>query len=222
MRLGSKRVMFSDRPFQGEGYSLYVTPGDTVQYRNLRLLGRRSLGSQPAGKGSRLGTITPGGTVSLPAGYVDQDLVFDVRHFKDDVENETDNFRTARITVDGAGDVVAGILGSGQVISQEIMSGGVVKIRIRYFPARDGVQPNLFRLTRTSGPTSPADITLAVTVLRPSVLEFATGALSDASAYTFTVRAENGAVTKDLVTGLSVTSDATGPAAPSAAEAQAW
>lgn len=222
MRLGSPRAMFSDRPFQGDGYSLYVNIGSRVQYRNHRLLTGLTLGPQPAGKGVRFGTITPGATVSLPAGYAGQDLVFDVRRYKDDVENESDNYRTARVTLDGMSDSISGILGNGQVISQEIIAGGVVKIRIRYFPARDGVQPDLFRLTRTAGPTSPADITLSVTVLRPTVLEFVTGTLSDASAYTFTVRAENGAVTKDLITGLSVTADATGPAAPSSASAQAW
>ena len=31
----------TDRPFQTEGVSLYATIGATVQYRNLRLFGRR-------------------------------------------------------------------------------------------------------------------------------------------------------------------------------------
>lgn len=222
MRLGSKLVLFSDRPFAGDGYNLYVNTGSTVQYRNHRLMRGCSLGPQPAGKGAHAGTITPGGTYNLPAGFAGQDLVFDVRRFKDDVENETDNYKTAKVTLDGNSDGVSEILGAGSVISQEIIAGGVVKIRFRYFPDPAGIQPDLFRLTRTAGPSLPADITLSVTVLTPAVLEFTTGVLNDASAYTFTIRAENGAVTKDLVTGLSVTADATGPAAPISGSAQAW
>lgn len=222
MRLGNKLELFSDKPFASEGYSLYVNAGDRVQYRNQRLLVGLSLGPQPAGKGARVGTITPGGTYELPAGFAGEDLVFDVRHFKDHVENLSDNYRTARVSVDGSLDPVDGIRGSASVISQEIIAGGRVRIHVRYFPTRDGVQPDTFRLTRTVGPTTPVDTVLSVTVLRPAVLTFLTAVLSDAAPYTFTLRAENGAVAQDLVTGLSVTADATGPTAPSEASAQAW
>lgn len=221
MRIGNKPALFSDRPFTGDGYSLYVTAGDTVQYRNHRLIGR-SLGPQPAGKGARVGTIAPGGTYNLPLELLNQDVSFDVRRFHKDVENESDNYRTANISIDGSGEGQSTINGHGSIISQEILAGGIVRIRMRYFPARDGIQPNLFRLTRTAGPTSPADITLNITVLTVTGLEFTTTALSDASAYTYTIRAENGATTKELITGLSVNADATGPTAPTAATAKAW
>lgn len=223
MRLFHPKAIFSDRPYEGEGYNLYVNTGSTVQYRNQRLLSGLFLGPPPsASKGTHVGTITPGGTYDLPPEYANQDLVFDVRHFKDDVENETSNYKTAHVTTDGALDEVSGINGTGQFISQEIMAGGIVRIRFRYFPSTEGIQPDLFRLTRTAGPTSPADVTISLTVLTPTAIEFITGALSDVSPYTFKIVAENGADTKDLITGLSVTADATGPTEPTTASAKAW
>lgn len=229
-RLKGQKTMYNHHPFTGDGYSLYANVGGTVQYRYRRLLGRKQIGSTQLAFGAtnvlktaRQGTITNGGTWPVPASFNGESAVsFDVRRFKDDVENESSNYRTQTIGIDGSGDGESTIYGSGSVIYNEAQAGGIVIIRMRFYPSAAGVQANLFRLTRTAGPTTPADITVSQSPVAPTVIEFTTAALSDASAYTYTIRAENGATTKDLVTGLSVTADATGPVAPSTATAEAW
>ena len=229
-RLKTRKTLYNDKPFTGDGYSLYANIGSTVQYRYRRLLNRKQIGSTELAFGAtsvlktaRKQTIATGGTWAVPASFNGEAAVsFDIRRYKDDVENETYNYRTQTIGIDVGGDGETAIYGSGTVIYNEAQAGGIVIIRLRFYPSATGVQANLFRLTRTAGPTSPADITVSATPVTPTVITFTTAALSDASAYTYTIRAENGATTKDLVTGLSVTADATGPVAPSTATAEAW
>lgn len=228
-RLKCKNTMFNHHPFTGDGYSLYANTGTSVQYRNRRLLCRQlgtvelDYGATSVQKTARQGTITAGGTWSIPSAFNSQTVTFDIRRYKDEVENETTNYRTVTMDVDGSGDGTSAINGTGTLVATEIQAGGVVILRMRYYRSDNGVQPNLFRLTRTAGPTSPADVTVSQTVVIPAeLITFTTGALSDSSAYTFKIVAENGATTKDLVTGISVTADATGPTAPSTATAQAW
>lgn len=229
-RLKTRRAMYNDHPFTGDGYSLYATIGSTVQYRNKRLLCGNPLGTAELDFGAtsvlktaRQGTIEAGGTWTIPAAYQSQTVTFDVRRYKDDVENATYNYRTATVAIDGSGDLTTAINGTGSLIKTEILAGGIVKIFFRYYRADNGVQPNLYRLTRTAGPTAPADVTVSRTIVTPSdVITFTTGALSDSSAYTFKIVAENDSTTKDLITGIAVTADATGPTAPSTATAEAW
>lgn len=228
-RLKCKNTMYAHRPFDGDGYSLYATIGSTVQYRNRRLLCKQlgsaelDFGATNVTKTARQGTITAGGTWTIPAAYQSQTVTFDVRRYKDDVENNTYNYRTATVAIDGSGDLTTAINGTGTHINTEVLAGGIVKISFRYYKADNGVQPTLYRLTRTAGPTAPTDVTVTKTIVVPSeVITFTTGALSDSSAYTFKIVAENDSTTKDLITGLSVTADATGPTAPSTATAEAW
>lgn len=237
-RVSTKRQAFNDRPFEGEGVSLYAALGDgPVQYRNLRILGagrRRSRKIRIKGQGAnhdlaaasvlktsrRASAADPATSINwaLPASWIPgagtQNVTFDVRRFADDVENESDNFRDRTVTIDTAGDEDLEILGTARLLDQFQRDGGVVRLRIAYNPSRDGVQPTVFRAIRTAGPTSPADATTTVDV-GTRLVEIDTPALSDASPYTYTIRAENaaGTVTKDLLTGITVTADATGPPA---------
>lgn len=221
--------MYNDRPFEGSGYSLYSNLGSTVQYRNRRILCGAQLGSTELAYGAtsvsktaRQQEIAEGGTWSVPASYLSQSAAFDIRNFDTDVENESENYRHQVIDIDGSGDADTAIYGTGTHINTTVHAGGIVKIRVRFYPSKIGVQAILFRLSRTAGPTSPADITVSSTPTRPAVIEFTTAALSDASAYTYTISAENGATTKDIITGLSVTADATGPVIPTGATAVSW
>ncbi len=238
-RIQSHRSLFNDRPFNGTGTSAYANLGSTVRYRDLRVLHlpkkypRRSadpLGPWIKGQGG-VHDIAAGITKTARRGYAADptasipidvsDLIpatgtaviaLDVRTYKDDVENESDNNRIVTKTIDTSGDEINAILGAATLLDQEVRAGGVVRIRFLWSPSVDGTQPTQFRLTRTAGPSSPPDVVQLYSAGNP--VEILTAALSDASAYTFRITAENGAVTADVLAGISVTADATGPAAP--------
>lgn len=225
---------FNDQPFTGQGASLYASIGAAVQYRNVRLVGRgrrrarkhwikgttgnHDIAADSVLKTARVASVTYNTaeiTFALPASFASQTAIFDVRHYKDDVENEVSNYRTASVELDSSRDPVTAIHGTAELLSQEPRAGGIVRLRFLFKPALDGVQPTQFVATRTAGPSSPADATVAYSPLSGGrVIEIDTPALSDASAYTYTIRAENGATTKNLLTGISVTADASGPPAP--------
>lgn len=235
-RVDTQSGAFNDRPFDGEGVSVYASIGSTVRYRNLRVLpagrtrgrrhgtvkgqgGNHNLAASSVLKTARVASAaSPAATLdyTLPAAMLNQTVTFDVRRYLDDVENESDNYRTATVETDGGGDDATGILGTATLLSQEVRSGGIVRLRIAYKEARSGVQPTVFRAIRTAGPSSPASATASYRTGQ-RLVEIDTPALLDSSAYTFKVRAENalGTVTLDVLTGISVTADATGPAAPS-------
>ena len=213
MRIQNKRCTRSQRPFAGTGASLYR---DGI-FRRLRV----DTGIYTAGPESRLTTKTAAiDSVQAPThqfsfdstGLAGQTVTYQVRPFKDDVEN-TSNFRPLTITFDGDGNDGTGILGTATYVSQEQRAGGVVRLYFRYDPSRSGTQPVTFQAIRTAGPTSPAT---ASTEFRRGKFLYSidTPALSDASAYTYKIRAVAGSITADLVTGITVIADATGPAAP--------
>ena len=230
--------IFTDRPFQGEGYSVYATIADVVRYRNQRILpsGRRRWHRPGWIKGSAVVGFDYAGPIAktarrasgasspidwaLPASFASQTGTFDIRHFKDDVENESDNFRTVTVTLDASRDDATGILGTAVLLDSEVRDSGIVRLRFLYIPAREGIQPTTFRITRTAGPTSPSD--QVQTYDGERLIEIDTPPLSDASPYTYTIRAENGAVTKDVLTGISVQADASGPPVPTLGSAAAW
>ena len=227
-------IFASDRPFEGQGLSLYANVGETVQYRAIRSVGRRfrrqrrcwtkgtpcslPINEDPIAKTTRQAfELAAAGEetevdLTLPAEWAGQTIVVDVRHFKDDVENLTSNFRTLRIDLDGSLAEVLEIFGTAELLSTELRSAGIVRIRFVWNAARDGVQPTLFRIQRTAGPTSPADVTTSA-VTGQRVYEIDTPALSDSAPYTYKVRAENGATVIDALTGITFTADATGPPA---------
>ncbi|CAK9112382.1 Uncharacterized protein SCF082_LOCUS52102, partial [Durusdinium trenchii] len=144
--------------------------------------------------------------------YAGDALTVDVRHFRDHVENTGSQPRRLLLDADGNSDDE--IRGRAILLTPEVRAGGIVRIRWRWDPSRDGLQPDLFKLQRTAGPTSPADVTTSN--VGRGVYELDTPALSDSSAYTYQLIAQNtaGTVTATLLSGISITADATGPTAP--------
>ena len=237
MRIQTPTAAYNDQPFTGEGVSLYATIGTEVRYRYVRVLGGRRRGRNGWIKGSgairgfgsgvnktaRVSSAADPATqivYALPAAFASQVVTFDVRHYENNVENESAGFRTVTVTLDANRDAVSTIFATAEVLSQEQRQGGIVRLRIAVYEAISGTQPILVRITRTAGPSSPADVTATYTA-NQRVVEIDTPALLDSSAYTYTIRLENGAVTKNVVTGLSVTADATGPAVPQFVTAEA-
>lgn len=235
---------FTDRPFEGEGVSLYATVGDAVQYRNVRVLPggtrRRRRGNWVKGAGgnhdiasaitktARRDSVADPGTEiewSLPDSMIpetgEQNVTFDVRRYKDDVENETDNFATVTVPIDSDGDGENEIMGTANLVSVKILDGGDVTIRFRWTPSLSGVQPTTFAASRTAGPTSPEDVEVPA-FDGITDYEITVEGLSDASAYTYKIIAANGDTTADVITGIEFTADATGPTAPTEGTALPW
>lgn len=234
-RLRADTLLYNNRPFQGEGHSLYVTAGETVLYRRRRIMGGRWIrgasstfdyGATSVAKTTRVASAaSPAATIpyTIPDSLASQEISVDVRHYKDDVECEVEGFRSRAVELDGSKDEVSEIKGSGTQLNIELRSGGTVRLRFLYNPSRDGVQPYLFRASRTAGPTSPTAVTkLYSTATRLYEIDIPT--LSDASAYTFTITAENqaGSVTKDIITGWRFTPDASGPPTPKEITIRSW
>lgn len=235
---------YTDEPFAGEGVSLYAVVGRTVQYRNLRVLPggtrrRRRTGwikgsggnhdiANSVTKTARVDSVADPGTSinwALPAAFIPgagtQEITFDVRRYNSHVENESYNFGTVTVTVDSSGDGGNSILGTAELIGVSIRDSGTVRIRFRYTPSASGVQPTEFIASRTAGPTTPDDVTEPVIEDQTDV-EIEIVGLSDASAYTYKITASDGSTTKDVLTGIQFTADATGPTAPTAGTAEAW
>lgn len=245
-RVNNRAAMFNDHPFAGAGESLYQSAVDgSVRYRNLRVVPgavrRRRRGGGIKGSGgvhdiaaasvlktNRVDSVTEptaaGFSVDTSAiSGIPGAVTWDVRRFDSHVENETEGFRTATVELDANGDEVGTIYGTAVLLSQTPLAGGAVKFRVRYTASRKGTTPVLLRASRTAGPSSPADATTTFDGTS-QVVEITTPALSDASAYTYTISAENSGatITADLITGISVTADATGPTAPTEVGAEAW
>lgn len=237
---------FTDAPFLGEGVSLYASVGQTVQYRNLRVLTggtrRRRRAGWVKGSGGNhdiANSVTKTARVdsaadpatsiewTLPAAFIpgggNQEATFDVRRYKDNVENETYNSGTVTVPIDSSGDGQSTILGTATLIEVQIRDSGAVRIRFRYQPSLNGVQPTVFTAIRTAGPTSPSDVSIT-TDEGETDLEIDVASLSDSSAYTYKIQAANaaGSVTANILTGITFTADATGPTAPTAGTAEAW
>ena len=208
-------IIYTAAPFAGQGASLYVSLGTSVQYRDLSLDFGTSLGALPdVTKTTRVDSVSSpatGITFPIDPAWVGQTISVDVRTYKDDVENESTGFRT--IVLDGSGDETNTIDGEAVLLDTEIRDGGVVRIRFAWIPSLTGLQPTTFTAIRTAGPTSPSNIVYNATPGQ-RVSEIETGALSDASPYTYKIQAANGATTLDVLTGITFTADATGPTAP--------
>lgn len=243
-RVQNLGVSFTDRPFAGEGVSLYATVGDSVQYRNLRVLpggtrrrrragwikgtgGNHDIANAVTKTARRASVASPLAEIvwTLPAEFIPgadtQNAAFDVRHYKDDVENLTTNFGTVVVPIDSGGDGEDEILGTAELVSVQIREGGDVRIRFVYHASASGIQPNTFTAIRTAGPTSPGGS--SITILEGETeIEIDVEGLSDASAYTYKIQASNGSTIKDVITGISFTADATGPTAPTSIAAEVW
>lgn len=225
--------MRGHRPFNGTGASLYIGSGapdpgpESILFRLLRfgaclfLQGVQStIGGTNVNKTARVASVSdPTDEIpyTLPGTLANTTVYAQVRAYKDDAENET-NFRPVRIELDGSLADITGIHGTALLLDYEPRAAGVVRIRFAWIPARTGTQPAQFVAVRTAGPTSPANATITA-VTRGRVYEIDTPALSDSAPYTYKIRAENGATTLDVLTGISITADATGPTAPTSGSA---
>lgn len=211
-------VIYTAAPFSGQGVSLYVTAGSTVQYREQWAEFGDSLGVVPdITKTTRVASAaSPTDTLSL-AGLTDGTYAVNVRTYKDNIENENTDARIVTISSGSATDTIDGVA---TLLNTENRDGGIVRIRFTWAPAVSGLQPDLFTAIRTAGPTSPANASY-VPEYGYQVIEIDTPALSDASAYTYKIQASSGAFTKDVLTGIVFTADATGPTAPTVT-ARSW
>jgi len=236
-RILNPTAAFNDRPFASNGWSLYATVGPQVQYRRLRIVGSgrkgrprthikgtagvHDLAAVSVLKTARVATASGSPiTYALPAALASQTVTFDVRHWADDVELETDNARPARVDLNASRADVTGILMTAYALQHQVRSGGVVRTRWIVQPARTGTTVAQFRLVFTAGPTSPSAVVQAWNGT-DRLVEIDTPALSDTAPYTCTLRAENSGatITADLLTGVAIQADASGPPAPTAGSA---
>lgn len=230
VRLVNPRDLRVHRPFAGQGASLYVGAGspdpgtESVVFRRVRLRAAHWLqgvestyGRTSLAKTARVAAVDdPVAAVDypLPEALANQVVYLQVRTFRDDVENET-NLRPARIELDGDLESAETIDGTATLLATEIRTGGIVRIRFAWHAARTGLVPTSFTAIRTAGPTSPANASVPATPF-VRLVEIDTPALDDSGPYTYKIRAASGATTKDVLTGIVFTADATGPAAPTA------
>lgn len=234
MRISGRsiKVAFNHHPFNGQGASLYVAG----LYRNQHVINGCSLAGvviqgtdfpiaetnvkKTARVDFAAGTETDEVelTTDLSA-YNESTVTVDVRHYKDDVECETTH--PQKITLDASGDVAETIRGAYSLNGAEVRAGGVVRVRFTYIAALNGIAPETFEISRTAGPTSPTDV--SIEYAGSGTYEIDTAALSDASAYTFDVIAENDTQSVSRTLGeVTFTADATGPDAATSATAEAY
>lgn len=233
-RLISKRFLMGDSPFDGEGVSLYANLGTEVEYR--RPFYQCSRGVLWRGDDSRLkmvggGTFLPStlrATFALspnqdiyylfPTEWNEQQVALNIRTFKDGIENEDISVKVVTLNSDGEFD--ESLTGTAVLLSTKQRDGGVVRIRFSWTNT-GSLTPDSLKLIRTAGPTSPSDQTYAYT--GDGIYEIDTTELSDAAAYTFKIQmvVDDPATTADVLTGISITADATGPIAPTGT-AEAW
>ncbi|QDT95562.1 hypothetical protein [Gimesia aquarii] len=215
--------LFHHRPFAGGlGAALYVGIGapDAIRYRRGMILDgcdfqvfRNSdflFGAAAVQKTLYVETIkspTAQFSYTIPSVYFGQDIYIQVRTHEADIENES-IYRTQKLQVDGSGNAVNQILGSGRILRVEIRDGGTIRIRFVYDSVRDGLQPTQFVITKTAGPGSVDPV--AVTHTGKRFYEADIPGLLDATTYTFQLVAENGPTTA-LLDSVSATADASGP-----------
>lgn len=225
MILSGNVIGANNRHDNALGVSLYLGPAGVddarqIRYRNYRPIGGHVLPSgnswDPAVTFLHDAAVTivvsPTAeiTYSLPAEYHGTTFWAQLRTHSAGIENET-VYRPQRITVDGSGDVSSTIDGSALILAQEKRDGGGLRLRFLYLPAVTGVAPETFTLSRTAGPTTPADGTATY---QASVLEYSIdlSSLQDGGSYTFALKASAGAVESTLAT-VEFTADGSGPGA---------
>lgn len=155
---------------------------------------------------------------SLPDAMLDQTIWAQVRRHAGGVENPT-IYQPIKITADAEGEGVDTIGGHGRITAITKFAGGGFEFQFRWMPSLNGLPPAQFRLEKTAGTGTIADVLLTY-VARQTRYKIAVTGLTDAEAYTFNLSAENGTATKLLPyageTDLDVTADASGPPAPTA------
>lgn len=228
MRLILGDIIQVDRPYQGDGVSVYAQVGTSIDYRKPRIFDGPPLrlgdpdDYQDFPSTQRVGSEsdpTETHDFSIPASWLPgvgetEQVAFDVRRFRNDVELPSEG--PVVVEIDENGDEVTYIDGTAELLSTTLLAGGDVRLRFRYYASDNGTAPEEFRMTRTSGPSSPSDQTVAYSSTK-KIYEITFESLSDASAYEFDLIAEanSGAVTKTLISPITFTADASGPPAVS-------
>lgn len=234
-RILGKYLLLAERPFEGEGVSLYAESGTSVRFRRPMLINSR-FGFLAIPTDSRF-LMTPDGEFlpktlrvgfaaapeesidyTVPPAWYPGNVALSLRTFKDGIENE--GISVKAVTLNASGEFDASLAGTAALLSREQRDGGVVRIRFSWVNSGT-LTPTSIKLIRTAGPTSPADQTYAY--VGDGVYEIDSTALSDASAYTFKIQmvVASPSTTLDVLTGISMTADATGPTAPTGS-AEAW
>lgn len=218
-------VVLTARPYQGStiGASLYVgtpTEADIVYRRNkvvspgvpFRTVGIVTIAPGAAGsipKSRRVAFVTdPTQTItySLPAALQGVPVAFQIRTFRDDLENET-IYRPVVTGTDGSGDQSDTILGTATVLDPIKLDGGGMRLKFVYIASAWGLQPTQFALVQTSGPGSLADVVVSAA---GSVNSIDITGLTDATAYGWNLEARNGAVSV-VLGAVTFTADSAGP-----------
>jgi hypothetical protein len=219
----------------GPGVSLYLGPAGTddatqIQYRNRRLFNGQVWFPLSTGWNggqefflhdsiiAQVTCPTEEITYSLPVAYTDTTFWLQLRTFAGGLENPS-IYAQQRITVDSDQEQADSIDGSAFVTAIQKRDAGGLRVRFEWIPAITGIQPTQFTLSRTAGPTSPSDVSVTASGLF-LYYEIDMASLQDAGAYTFALKAVNGAITKTLST-ISFTADASGPAAVTSLAAEA-
>jgi hypothetical protein len=219
MRILSCRPVFVHRPFQGQGASVYAGIGQP-RYRKPRMMPDRPIPLEMAftsDKTARIASEAGTGELAIDATLSDElidnpNVAIDVRHYRDDVEN--DSCRPQLVSVDSSGDGEDVISGRAiLILPVELRDGGGIRIHFRY--EHDRGTPARFRLTCLSGPTSPDDVEVTYTVPGRYEADVAAVDVSDGD-YEFELSIEDdpGDVTLTLLPLIEVTVETSGPDAP--------
>lgn len=227
MRLLAGQITQVVRNYQGAGVSIYAALGSTIVHRRPRIFASVPLRlGDPADYQDfpgteRVASVSDPATsdnYTLPAAWLPgpgltAQVAFDIRRFENDIELPVPG-GVQTITIDENGDPVQFLDGSAELLSTTLLEAGGVRFRVRFLPSESGIDPEELKMTRTSGPTTPADETVSF-VSGTYTYEITFTSLSDASPYEFSLIAEalSGSITKTLLTGISVTVDSTGPPA---------
>ena len=215
--------IFSDRPFAGQGVSVYLGTSLPLITRPQRMVDGSPLavGDHPYSAES-IARTTRVGSGSGAAGelvdveidataYASQTIWLDVRHFKDHVENQDPH--PQQLLLDGSGDPVSEILGEAISLGYVAFAGGIVQVSFRWMPSVYGLTVETFELRRVSGPTTPAAVSIAVN--SSGIYQLDSEPLDDSATYTLSIVAISGSTERVLFTLASVQADATGPPLPS-------
>lgn len=230
-RILGRKFLPGGTPFEGEGVSLYANFGTEVVYTRPMFLCDRGL--LPGGDSSRLRSgeeflprtervafaLSPEDSIDFeyPPEWEGETIAVNVRTFKDGIENEDLSVRA--IALSEGGEIVESLDGEAEILSIEARDGGIVVIRWRWRNTGT-VTPDTFSLIRTDGPTTPDPIVLDDS--GDGEYEYETLELEDSAPYTFKIQAAGGMLTADVLTGIAVQADASGPIAPTGGSAVAW
>jgi len=113
-------------------------------------------------------------------------------------------------------DSVRGML---SLLETELLSGGVVRFHLRYVPALYGLQPDSFTARATAGPDTPDDMTVSWSAARLFTSD--TPALTVDGTYTYSIFGVSDGNETELLAGIAVTPDSTGPSGFTGVSAEA-